>query len=273
MTFTNLLVCEMRRALHRRLVWVLFALAFVGICLLGFIAFFDSAGKTVAELGGEGAHPALMAHWWIAGGEDGTLLIGAIPLLVGGLLGGASVAGAEWRAGTVTTVLTWEPRRVRVHLARAVSTFVLATVIAAGLEVLFLAAALPAVLAHGTTAGTNGEWWTDLIGAIIRIAVLTGGIAVLGNALATLGRSTGFAFGIAFAWIAIAEQLVRGLKPSVLNWLLAENIGTFVTWTPLEGVRGAPSAVGSALTLGAYFAAFAAVATMAFTRRDIGAAP
>lgn len=272
MTFTKLLVCEMRRALHRRLVWVLIAIAFAGIALLGVIAFFDSAGKSVAEMTGEGTHPAVMAGWWVAGGGDGILLIGAFPLFIGGLLGGASVAGAEWRAGTVTTLLTWEPRRVRVHLARAASSFILATLIAIALEALFLAAALPAVFAHGTTAGIDGDWWAGLVSAVLRIAVLTGATAVLGNALATLGRSTGFAFGLAFAWIAVAEQLIRGLKPSVLNWLLVENIATFVTWAPLDGVKGAPSVSGSTLTLAAYFAALAALATVAFTRRDVGGA-
>lgn len=272
MTFANLLVCEMRRALHRRLVWVLIAISFVGIGMLGVIAFFDSAGKSAAELTLEGTHPAVMIGWWVAGGGDGILLIGALPLFIGGLLGGASVAGAEWRAGTVTTLLTWEPRRVRVHLARAVSSFILATLIAVVLQVLFLAAALPAVFAHGTTAGIDGDWWAGLAGAVLRIAVLTGATAVLGNTLATLGRSTGFAFGVAFAWIAVAEQLIRGLKPSVLNWLLAENIITFMTWAPMEGVKGAPSVGASAVTLVAYFAALAALATLAFTRRDVSAA-
>lgn len=272
MTFTELLICEMRRALHRRLVWVLIAIAFVGIVLLGVIAFVDSAGETVASMTREGTHPAVMVGWWVAGGGDGTLLIAAIPLFIGGLLGGASVAGAEWRAGTITTVLTWEPRRIRVHLARAASTFILATAIAVALEVLFLAAALPAVLAHGTAAGTDGDWWAALAAAVARIAVLTGATALLGNTLATLGRSTGFAFGVAFAWIAVAEQLIRGLKPSVLNWLFAENIGTVVTWARLEGVKGAPTIAGAVATLLSYFVVLGAVATVTFARRDVGGA-
>ena len=42
----------------------------------------------------------------------------AIFLVVGALFAGASVAGAEWRAGSMTTLLTWEPRRVRVIVGR-----------------------------------------------------------------------------------------------------------------------------------------------------------
>ena len=272
MTFANLVVCEMRRALHRRLVWVLIAIALVGVGLLGVIAFFDSAGTPVAELGDGSTHPARMRDWWVTGVGDGILLIGAIPLLIGGLLGGASVAGAEWRAGTVTTVLTWEPRRVRLHVARTLSSFVLAVVIALVLEILFLAAAVPAVLAHGTTAGTDAAWWAALIAAVLRVALLTGGSAVVGVALATLGRSTGFAFGLAFAWIAVGEQLVRGLRPKLLDWLFAENLATAITWAPLEGVRGAPSAPDAAIRLLVYFSALAALAGVAFHRRDVGGA-
>jgi len=39
----SLYVVEMRRALHRRVVWVLIAIALVGCTAAGLIAFFDSA--------------------------------------------------------------------------------------------------------------------------------------------------------------------------------------------------------------------------------------
>src|SRR4051794_28990401 len=126
---------EMRRALHRRVVWVLVLLAVIGIGLLGVVAFVDSAGRSVAELGADGTHPAIMADWWASGHEDGILLIAGLPLLLGGVFGGASVVGAEWRAGTVTTVLTWEPRRLRLHVARVAACTALATLIAFVLEV------------------------------------------------------------------------------------------------------------------------------------------
>src|SRR5688572_3667085 len=126
---TSLLMSEMRRALHRRVVWVLIGLALIGVVTLGVIAFVDSAAKSITELSTNGEHPALMASWWTAGGADGILIIAALPLLLGGVLGGASVIGAEWRAGTVTTALTWEPRRLRLHVARLTSVFVLATAI------------------------------------------------------------------------------------------------------------------------------------------------
>ena len=87
------------------------------------------------------------------GGGDSFLLTAALFLVVGAAICGASVAGAEWRAGTITTVLTWEPSRLRLHAARTASAAILAFVIGFALEVVFLAAALPAVVLNGTTDG------------------------------------------------------------------------------------------------------------------------
>jgi len=265
----SLVMSEMRRALHRHVVWVLIALAVLGIVLLGIIAFTDSAGRSVAELGREGTHPALMADWWVPGGADGILMIAGLPLLLGGVFGGASVVGAEWRAGTVTTALTWEPRRLRLHGARLTSAFVLAATIAFVLETLFLLAAVPAVVAHGSTAGTDGGWWIGLGGAMLRIALMTGLAAVVAGSLATIGRSTTFALGAIFAWLAIVENLIRGWKPGLQAHLLGENISTVLTWAQLgdvEFTRGVNLAL-AAIVL--YCGVIAIVCAASFARRDV----
>ena len=109
-----------------------------------------------------------MATWWTTcGGGDSLLLMAAVLPRCRCRDRGASVAGAEWRAGTVTTVLTWEPSRLRLHAARTVSAAVLAFVIGVVLEVAFLASVLPAVLLHGTTEGTDAAW---RIGAVAAMA-------------------------------------------------------------------------------------------------------
>lgn len=269
MELTHLVVVEMRRALHRRVVHFLVALALVGVAAVGLVAFFDSAGKTVADLQRNGEHPAVMAGWWVPGTGEGILLIAAIPLLIGGLLGGASVAGAEWRAGTVSTVLTWEPRRLRLQVARATSAFVLAVAIAVLLQGLFLAATVPAVLTHGTADGVDGGWWLSLTAAISRIGLLTGATAVVGVSLATIGRNTTFALGAAFGWMAIGENLLRGLKPGLQHLLVGDNIAIVVTWAQLDGAPFTRSEVLAVATLAVYVTALALAATSSFVRRDI----
>ena len=137
-------------------------------------------------------HPAVMRDWWVpnGGGGDGAVTIASFFLVLGGIVGGATVAGAEWRYGTVATLLTWEPRRLRVHVSRTAACAVLAFVIALALQVVFLASFLPAALLHGSTANLDADWWVALGAVMVRTSLLTAITAMLGVALATLGRNT-----------------------------------------------------------------------------------
>jgi hypothetical protein len=266
----NLLLVEMRRALHRRLVWTLIALAVVASAVAGAIAFFDSTDLDLQMLRLEDqTHPAVMTDWWIPGSGDGALSIAALALALGGLVGGASVVGAEWKAGTVTTVLTWEPRRRALHAARTASAAVLAFVIAVTLEVVFLAAFLPAVLAHGTTDGVDGGWWLALGAAGMRIALMTACSAMIGTALATIGRGTAFAIVVAWVWLAVGESLVRGLKPAWSRLLLGESTTTVLTWSPLDGDQAVLQPWTSALLAAGYVGLLVVAGTLSFTRRDV----
>ena len=268
----KLLVVEMRRALHRRAVRVLILVAILGSMLAGAIAFATSAGKSVAEIRGEETHPAVLADWWIAGGGDGMLGVAFFFLLLGGLFGGATVAGAEWRFGTITSVLTWEPRRLRVHGARCASAGLLAFAISFLLQVLFLAAFLPAVFVNGTAAGTDVHWWIALVGAVARVSLLTAVAAVLAVALATLGRNTAFALITVFAWVAVVENLVRALKPTFQPWLWGENLFIVFTWAQLEGEEFTRSPSLALATLLVYTGIIVAAGAAAFHRRDVAAA-
>ena len=269
----NLLLIEMHRALHRRAVRGLIVIALLGCVLAGAIAFGTSTGKTISEMRGDEAHPAIMADWWRAGsGGDGALGIAFFFLLLGGLFGGATVAGAEWRFGTITTVLTWESRRLRLHGARTVSAGILSFVISLLLQVLFLAAFLPAVLAHGTTQGTDTDWWLSLVGAMARVSLLTAGASVIAVALATIGRNTAFALVTVFAWVAVVENLVRGLKPSWKPMLWGENLAIVFSWAQIDG-EGFTRAPALALaTFLVYVGIVAAIGAAAFQRRDVAAA-
>ena len=212
----NLLLTEMRRAMRRRAVRVLIAIALVGCALAGVIGYFGSAGKTLTELRfDDEGNPALMTDWWIADANEGFLAVAMFFLFLGAFFGGATVVGGEWRAGTVTTVLTWDPRRLRLHTARTSSAAILSFVISFGLQVLFLASFLPAVFFNGTTEGADLSFWTALMIVMIRTSLLSAGAAVLAIALATVGRNTAFALITMFTWLIVIEGLIRGLKPSL----------------------------------------------------------
>lgn len=269
----RLVVVEMRRALHRRAIRVLIALALVGCALAGVIGFASSRGKSLTELrvDGEG-HPAILADWWSADLGEGMLVLGVFFLILGGFMAGATVAGAEWRAGMVTTVLTWEPRRLRLLAARSTSAVVLAFLIGFALEAVLLAAWLPAVLVNGTTSGVDAGFWLDLAVAMSRFAVLTAGSALVGLALATIGRNTAFAVITAFVWMAVIENLARGLRPALASWLWGENLGTVITWGPLPDAGFDRGPLVALLTLAVYVAVIVAASALSFERRDLAAA-
>jgi ABC-2 type transport system permease protein len=267
----NLLMTEMRRALHRRAVRTLIAIALVGCALAGVIAYLGSAGKTIAQLRvGEGS-PAVMTDWWIAGDHEGFLSICMFFLFLGAFFAGATVVGGEWRAGTVTTVLTWEPRRLRLHGARLTSGAILAFIISFGLQLLFLASFVPAVVLNGTSDGVDGSFWTSLVVVMARTALIAAAAAVLAMSLATAARNTAFAVIAMFAWLIVVEGLIRGLKPSWSSWLWGETVSTVMTWSRLETVEVARGPVLSALTLTAYLAVIVGATAVSFQRRDIAA--
>lgn len=269
----RMLLVEVRRAWHRRVTWALIAMALLGSAVAGLIAFFDSADLNVAAMAERGEHhPAVMTDWWLEGGGDGLLLVAAFFLLMGGLIGGASFVGGEWRAATVTTLLTWEPRRLRLHAARTAAAAGCAAVVAFVLQSVFLSAFLPAVLAHGTTAGADAEWVVSLVSAMGRISVLTALATVIGVSLACVTRNTAAAIVAGGAWMAIGENLVRNFRPGLTRFLLGENLTLVLTWADLEPVRFSRPPAFALATLVAYAATTAVVAAVRFRHSDIAAA-
>ena len=213
-----------------------------------------------------------MRDWWMPGSADGALGIASLFLVLGGLFGGATVAGAEWRAGTVTTLLTWEPRRLRVHLSRCAACAVLAAVISFALQAVFLASLLPAVLAtrldgrprsHVVVRAARGDGahvslrpWRRSSGARCRRSVAT-------------PRS--------HSWLRSVDRGLRGPGAGTAarvstELLWAENTGTVLQWSQLENVEFRRGPVVALVTVVLYVALVVAAATMSFTRRDIASA-
>ena len=157
------------------------------------------------------------------------------------LVVGASVVAVSWQTGTISTILTWEPRRLRWFAARVV-------VIAAGVAVMtlaivaFLSAGLAAAAAlRGTTLGTDGAWWSDVLTTSLRVAAAATFSALIGAAVAAVGRHTAAALGVVFVWTAVIEGLIRGLRPRLTPWLLGDNLVSFLGWQRME-VQFAPFA-------------------------------
>jgi ABC-2 type transport system permease protein len=147
-----------------------------------------------------------------------------------GLIIGASVVAASWQSGTISTILTWEPRRLRWFAARilviATGVLVIAMVVVA-----FLSAGLAvAATARGSTVGVDAGWWSDTLLTSLRVAAAAAVSAVIGGAVAAVGRHTAAALGVVFVWTAVIEGLIRGFRPLWSPWLLGDNLVSFLSW-------------------------------------------
>ena len=260
----TMLEVEIRRCLARRLIRWLVVIAIVGCVVAGVIA--------RREAGPEGtASEFRLIDLWIRGG-DSFLGIAGIFLIIGAVIGGASMIGAEWRAGTLVTLLTWEPGRVRVAVAKLLACGLVASGVAFALQVLWCLAFLPTALGPGTTAGADAEWVRSLAAAGLRLSVLTGLTAVLMASIAMIGRNTATALGAAFAYMIIFENIVRAWKPWSARFLLGQNGAIFASDADLRTEAFTRSTQAAGLTLTAYALAVAVVAVTLFWRRDLASA-
>ncbi len=147
-----------------------------------------------------------------------------------GLVIGASSVAASWQTGTISTIFTWEPRRLRWFASRIVvltaGVFVMTALIVA-----FLSAGLAlAAMVRGSTIGVDGAWWTDLLTTALRVSLAAAISAVIGGAVAAIGRHTAAALGVVFVWTAVIEGLIRGFRPLWSPWLLGDNLVSFLGW-------------------------------------------
>lgn len=185
---------------------------------------------------------------------------------------GSSAAGAEWSAGTMQSLLYWEPRRVRVVLGKVLGLVVVIGALVVVAEALFAALALGAGSIRGTTDGlTRGAWMSYLL-LVARAALFAGFAATLGFAIAFATRATAAAVGIAFVYFAILENLLVAWKV----WLSPYVIGRLLIGWLENGsiVRSADqpialTGVRSGITLAIYAAVMMVLATGWFRQRDV----
>jgi ABC-2 type transport system permease protein len=191
-------------------------------------------------------------------------------LVIGGFLVGASSIGADWQAGLIPTVLTWEGRRLRIFAARLIAlvTAVFAAVIA--WQGLLAATVLPYTLVEGTTDETGGDWVRTISGLGLRVAVIAAAAAAFGFALALLGRGTAAALGVGFAYLFVFENVVGSQFKPLRPWLMLWNGLVFVKGT-FEAGGDVPNrtVVAAAVILTVWAVVIVVGAGVVFQRRDV----
>jgi hypothetical protein len=251
-----LLATEFRRMWSRHLVRIVAGLALLAIAIGGVTV----AIRSRPELGADPRFPLTMFPDILKGTS--------IPLIIAGWLLGASFIGADWRAGTITTLLTWEPRRARVIVAKVLACAVFVFALAMALQaVLGGVLSLDAVF-RGTTEGVDASWWRETGGVAVRTATVTSVASVVGFAVASIGRNTAAALGAGFAYVAVIENLVRGLRPEWQPWLFTDNAAVFITGGNV-GFSFQRTMLQAIALLAVYAATLFTVSAMMFRSRDV----
>ncbi|HVF07555.1 MAG TPA: hypothetical protein VNC60_03165 [Actinomycetota bacterium] len=305
----GLIASEWLRLRSRRLVKVLAAVALLGIVTAVVIGGVQSRKPSAADLAqaermAEGAYVECIAQDGFGAVEPGgdveafcreqedpqfylseqPLRLSELPDIVRGtaflaiLIGlviGASAVGASWQTGTMTTILTWEPRRALVFLVRAVIVALAVIALVVILLGTFVLLFSVATSLRGLTTTPPG-WARELAGVVVRVAGLAGAAAIIGGAIAMLGRNTAAALGAAFVYLAVLEGIVRGLRPALGRFLLGDNIAAVVIGRDVQTVGGPDglatttiTPVGAAVVVAVYALGLLALATASFRARDV----
>ena len=191
------------------------------------------------------------------------------PLALLSLITGATLMGAEWNSGVMTTQLTWEPRRLRLFAIKALA-------VAAGVLALFIGfmtvlalGLVPGLVTRGTFAGIDRWWWELFADISWRGGLLQVLASVLGFGVAGLIRNTVAAVGGMFGYLVIVENILRGVAQNLEEWLIVNNL--LVAMVPSEGHRIIPgrSPEEALLLLCAYTFGILAISGFLFWRRDV----
>ena len=193
-------------------------------------------------------------------------------LIIAGFMLGASAVGADWQAGFIPTLLTWEGRRVRVFLAKLVAAAGTVLLAVALWELLLTLVLAPFAAAGDATGRTGAAWLRETTGLGLRNAAVAAGAAALGYAIALVGRGTAAALGGGLAYVLVLETVLGPNFKPLRPWLVLNNAIVFVKGQ-FEGGPGGDvpgrTVVAAAVILATYLAAALTLTAGLFRRRDV----
>lgn len=152
--------------------------------------------------------------------------LGVITILLGLLmLVGTTFAGADWNSGSMSNQLLFEPRRIRVWVAKGLAVFTLAVITSAVLLSGFWGAM--ELLANGRNIATPPEVIDRIVGSSIRAVLVIGAASLGAYAVTMLFRSTVFTLGAMFA-VVVGATIVMALLGISEAWFPIKNLGAVI---------------------------------------------
>lgn len=201
-------------------------------------------------------------------------------ILLGALLG-ASLGGADWTNDTMKTLLTWEPRRIRVFLTRAVVVLLVVAAVTIFLQAVFAAIFWVGASTRGMTAFTPSSLWSDVGQSILRTSAVAMAFGLIALSIAMIGRSTVSSLGALVGYLILVEAVIAGFRPSIVGWLLVRAGTVVVAQDPIldygsgggsfssGDVQVVMSVARANAVVGAYVIALLVLALVVFRRRDV----
>ena len=163
---------------------------------------------------------------------DSGAVTGVAPFIAGllALLMGAMFVGGEFASGSISTWLTFEPRRTRVSVTKLAAVAVGAVVFAVvGVGILTLGSWLALRINHADTSLPADLWlhtYAPRVGWAV-LVVVAGGLAGAGLTFAL--RHTGAVIGLVAGYGVVAEAILPSFLPAVTPYLISYNILAFVS--------------------------------------------
>lgn len=212
-------------------------------------------------------------------GADSRLSVGAVlpfvmivlmaPFTALTFVTGATFIGAEWGAGTMTNLFTYEPRRHRVIAAKGIAVIVASI----AFYVLVLASVVLVLLPTSLgERGTMAQVDVHLLKVVWdlgwRGVALVGLGGLLGMGLTNLVRRTSASLGAAFGWLFVVEGIVGAFTEDLTPWMITRNFAIAVGGPAGRIIpgRSAEEALG---LLALYAVALYSIGAFLFWRRDV----
>ncbi|MEP6980106.1 MAG: hypothetical protein ABJA16_05020 [Nakamurella sp.] len=161
-----------------------------------------------------------------------SLAVGVAVAMAGFILG-ATFIGAEWSSRNLVAWLFYEPRRLRLLGAKLLALIGAVTVLALVAQAIWLLSAQLLITQRGVPVSSLGsdadQFWPTALQESLRAALLVVPVTLLGFGLANLLRNTAAAFGVAFVFFVIVEQVAAGISPGLQPYQFTVSVAAWVT--------------------------------------------
>ncbi|UQU65338.1 ABC transporter permease [Couchioplanes caeruleus] len=118
---------------------------------------------------------------------------------------GASFVGAEWNSGGMMNLLLWRPQRLKVLNTKLAALLAVLTVVTVLLSAVWTGAFALVASLRGTFGGMTSGAWQSILLMELRGLVIVLAAGALGFGLASIGRHTAVAMGVAIGVVVVLQ--------------------------------------------------------------------